>query len=233
MMKKVITTIVSLLLGGLTGFTITLAIMMGKNKIDEAWAQPVSILLYIVLASLFILLVTSLLLIKKLKKVNAQKFVGEQEDLMEEFKYKKFADLNITANTSLILSILAVAISILMSNNSILQIGFILLFIASSIISIFGINLVRKIYPERNLPSVTAKDYENKFMESMDDGEKYVTLQGLYRAHQLFNLFMLISIILAVAFSFFSEQSQMFSITLMCLVMLVVNTSYLVVVRNK
>lgn len=233
MMKKVITTIISLLLGGLTGFTITLAIMMGKNKIDEAWAQPVNILLYIVLAILFILLVTSLLLIKKLKKVNAQKFVGEQEDLMEEFKYKKFADLNITANTSLILSILAVAISILMSNNSILQIGFILLFIASSIISIFGINLVRKIYPERNLPSVTAKDYENKFMESMDDGEKYVTLQGLYRAHQLFNLFMLISIILAVAFSFFSEQSQMFSITLMCLVMLVVNTSYLVVVRNK
>ncbi|MBD7944101.1 DUF3169 family protein [Psychrobacillus sp. Sa2BUA9] len=232
-MKKVITTIISLLLGGLTGFTITLAIMMGKNKIDEAWAQPVNILLYIVLAILFILLVTSLLLIKKLKKVNAQKFVGEQEDLMEEFKYKKFADLNITANTSLILSILAVAISILMSNNSILQIGFILLFIASSIISIFGINLVRKIYPERNLPSVTAKDYENKFMESMDDGEKYVTLQGLYRAHQLFNLFMLISIILAVAFSFFSEQSQMFSITLMCLVMLVVNTSYLVVVRNK
>lgn len=232
-MKKVFTTIISLLLGGLAGFTITLAIMMDKNKIDEAWAQPVNILLYIVLAILLILLVTSLLLIKKLKKVNAQKFVGEQEDLMEEFKYKKFADLNITANTSLILSILAVAISILMSNNSILQIGFILLFIASSIISIFGINLVRKIYPERNLPSVTSKDYEKKFMESMDDGEKYVTLQGLYRAHQLFNLFMLISIILAVAFSFFSEQSQMFSIALMCLVMLVVNTSYLVVVRNK
>lgn len=233
MMKKVFTTIISLLLGGLAGFTITLAIMMGKNKIDEAWAQPVNILLYIVLAILLILLVTSLLLIKKLKKVNAQKFVGEQEDLMEEFKYKKFADLNITANTSLILSILAVAISILMSNNSILQIGFILLFIASSVISIFGINLVRNIYPERNLPSVTSKDYEKELMESMDDGEKYVTLQGLYRAHQLFNLFMLISIILAVAFSFFSEQSQMFSIALMCLVMLAVNTSYLVVVRNK
>ena len=233
MMKKVFTTIISLLLGGLAGFTITLAIMMDKNKIDEAWAQPVNILLYIVLAILLILLVTSLLLIKKLKKVNAQKFVGEQEDLMEEFKYKKFADLNITANTSLILSILAVAISILMSNNTILQIGFILLFIASSVISIFGINLVRKTYPERNLPSVTAKDYENKLLQSMDDGEKYVTLQGLYRAHQLFNLFMLISIILAVAFSFFSEQSQMFSIALMCLVMLVVNTSYLVVVRNK
>lgn len=232
-MKKVFTTIISLLLGGLTGFTITLAIMMGKDGETVAWSQPVNIVLYIILVIILALLVTGLLFIQKLKKVNVQTYDGEQEDLMEEYKYKKFTDLNIAVNISIVLSILAVAVSILMTNNTFFQLSFLFLFIASCAISMYGLNFVRSIYPERNIPSINAKDYEKKYMDSMDDGEKYVTFQGLYKSHQLFNLFMIIGVLLAVAFSFFSEQSQIFSIVLMCLIMLVVNTSYLVVVRNK
>ena len=232
-MKKMFTTIVSLLLGGVAGFTITYAIMMGKDQGREAWDNPVNLILYIVLAMILTLLVIVLVFIKNIKIVNSQTFDGEQEDLMEEYKYKKVADLGIAANISQVLSILAVAVSILMTNNTILQIGFILLFIASWTIPMFSANFIKTSYPERNLPSIQSKDYEQRLMDSMDDGEKYVTLQGLYKSHRLFNLFMLTGISLAVAFSYFSEQSQIFSIAVMCLVLLVVNTSYLVVVRNK
>lgn len=232
-MKKVFTAIISLLVGGVAGFTITFAIMMGKDQVREAWNHPVNLILYIVLAMIVALLAIGLLFIGKIRTLNSQTFDGEQEDLMEEYKYKKVADLNIAANISIVLSILAVAISILMTNNTLLQIGFIILFIASCIILAYGVNFVRLSYPERNIPRIQTKNYEQKLMDSMDDGEKYVTLQGLFKSYQLFNLFMLTGIILAVAFSYFSEQSQIFSIVLMCLVLLVVNTSYLVVVRNK
>lgn len=232
-MKKVFTAIISLLVGGVAGFTITFAIMMGKDQVREAWNHPVNLILYIVLAMIVALLAIGLLFIGKIRTLNSQTFDGEQEELMEEYKYKKVADLNIAANISIVLSILAVAISILMTNNTLLQIGFIILFIASCIILAYGVNFVRLSYPERNIPRIQTKNYEQKLMDSMDDGEKYVTLQGLFKSYQLFNLFMLTGIILAVAFSYFSEQSQIFSIVLMCLVLLVVNTSYLVVVRNK
>lgn len=232
-MKKVFTTIVSLLVGGVAGFTITLAIMMGKDQVQEAWYHPVNLILTIVLVIILTLLVIGLVFIGKIKTVNSQTFDGEQEDLMDEYKYKKVADLNIAANISIALSILGVAVSILMTNNTLLQIGFIFLFIASCLTLVYGINFVRLSYPERNIPRIQAKNYDQQLMDSMDDGEKYVTLQGLFKSHQLFNLFMLTGIILAVAFSYFSDQSQIFSIVLMCLVLLVVNTSYLVVVRNK
>ena len=232
-MKKVFTTIVSLLVGGVAGFTITLAIMMGKDQVQEAWYHPVNLILTIVLVIILTLLVIGLVFIGKIKTVNSQTFDGEQEDLMDEYKYKKVADLNIAANISIALSILGVAVSILMTNNTLLQIGFIFLFIASCLTLVYGINFVRLSYPERNIPRIQAKNYDQQLMDSMDDGEKYVTLQGLFKSHQLFNLFMLTGIILAVAFSYFSNQSQIFSIVLMCLVLLVVNTSYLVVVRNK
>ncbi|MER2261961.1 MAG: DUF3169 family protein [Psychrobacillus sp.] len=232
-MKKVFTTIVSLSVGGVAGFTITLAIMMGKDQVQGAWYHPVNLILYIVLVIILTLLVIGLVFIGKIKTVNSQTFGGEQEDLMDEYKYKKVADLNIAANISIALSILGVAVSILMTNNTLLQIGFIFLFIASCLTLVYGINYVRLSYPERNIPRIQAKNYDQQLMDSMDDGEKYVTLQGLFKSHQLFNLFMLTGIILAVAFSYFSNQSQIFSIVLMCLVLLVVNTSYLVVVRNK
>ena len=82
-MKKVFTTIVSLLLGGVAGFTITFAIMKGKDQVREAWDHPVNLILYIVLAMILTLLVIVLVFIRKIKTVNSQTFEGEQEDLME------------------------------------------------------------------------------------------------------------------------------------------------------
>jgi len=68
----------------------------------------------------------------------------------------------------------------------------------------------------------------------MDDGEKHVALQGLYQAFNLFNLTIIAAIIFTTVYSLGeNNSSQIFSIIVMCLILLFVNGRYLTVVRNK
>lgn len=71
------------------------------------------------------------------------------------------------------------------------------------------------------------------FLSVMDDGERYVALQGLYKAYSFMNAGVIFAILFAVDYSTIVGESQMFSIIVMSLLFLVVNIVYSVTIRKR
>src|SRR5690606_41275333 len=49
--------------------------------------------------------------------------------------------------------------------------------------TLFRSGLMKNMYPERDLPSITDKKYAEKLLNVSDDGEKHIMLGGLYKTH--------------------------------------------------
>lgn len=158
-------------------------------------------------------------------------WMGEKEDQADEIKYKKFADYSLFTNTSIALGLLALSISIISLNVIFIIIGMIVI-IVTTLLSVYMMHLMKHVYPDRNIPNASDPDFAEKMLHISDDGEKHVILEGLYKSYQLFNGAIIFAIVLATTYSIFRE-SQLISIILMVLVMLIVNGRYVLVIRNK
>src|SRR5699024_3996374 len=99
--------------------------------------------------------------------------------------------------------------------------------------SIFFIRLARTVYPERNLPKCSDPNYAENPLDAAEYGEKYVSLLGLYKSYNLLNVILIFAIIGSTGYSIATAKSQMFSIVLMSIALLLVHGRYLLAIRNK
>ncbi|MCQ6560951.1 hypothetical protein [Paenibacillus mendelii] len=58
-------------------------------------------------------------------------------------------------------------------------------------------------------------------------------LNGLYKSYHLLSAAIIIGIAAATFYSLITDDSQLFSIIVMCMILLVVNGRYLLTIRNK
>ncbi|RLL46696.1 DUF3169 family protein [Oceanobacillus piezotolerans] len=220
--------ILQFFISGVAGF-FSVYVLMSFS--DVHFAGEVTVLGLIAIS--IILTALSIFRFQKIKLLNKQNFSGEEEDEVEDRKYKMFADYSLFANISFVLSILALSLSIIVTHNVILTIASLILLIITYFLIHYMTRLMQHVYPERNIPSKSDPDYAQSVLDLADDGEKHVILDGLYKSQGLLNLSLIIAISLATVYSVSGEESQIFSIILMAIVLLVVNGKYLLVIRNK
>src|SRR5690606_15958658 len=99
--------------------------------------------------------------------------------------------------------------------------------------TLFRSGLMKNMYPERDLPSITDKKYAEKLLNVSDDGEKHIMLGGLYKTHITMNSLLLGAIVLLLFYSIASDSSQLFSIFIIVGILAITNTQYQFSIRNK
>ena len=135
-------------------------------------------------------------------------------------------------NTGAIISVLALAFAMIELSLILIAIG-IVMTIASYPLSSYMMHLMKKAYPERDLPDISDTDYSKKLLEISDEGERHLMLEGLYKVYQFANEAFLFAIIGIALYSVVSGDSQLFSKIVISIILLIMNGMYAFSVRNK
>ena len=189
-----------------------------------------SILLLLLSVGLIIFVsLTSNILLKK----NKQQAKNLNEDELDRFKYNTFNQLTAASTTALVMSLVALAIQILNAEIMWLIITSGVIFIITVILSIFVGGIINSLYPERNLPNPSDKDYADKLFEASDDGEIHVMAKGLYRSTQLTMTLLFISMVAMILYSIITEDSQVFSIIIIGLIIIINQVKYAKEIKER
>ena|SRR5699024_11680645 len=219
-----------MLIGGVVGFFGVL-FFLSINDIDFIkYSDTVVVVLYIIS---FILLVIGYALNRQIDQLNNRSYEGDEEDEVEVIKYRKFSDYGLLVNSSIVFSLLGLCMTIItMRNITLIVIGMVLIIIGYYL-QMFIINLVQKVYPDRNLPDASDPKYAEKLLEASDEGERHVMLHGFYKSYHLLNVLLVFAMVGSTIYSVATENSQVFSIILMSIVLLLTHGRYVLSIRNK
>src|SRR5699024_6373809 len=131
----------------------------------------------------------------------------EAEDENERIQYLKFVDGMFSAQTGVVLSVLILSIAIIFQ----LSVPIIAIAIAAIIISNLVVTRLLKVNhdmnQDRDLPDINDPDYSRKLLQSSDEGEKYVILEGLYKTYSHTNLYLILAVVAATIYSLLSGTS--------------------------
>lgn len=221
--------ILKLLAAALVGFVIAY-LMLSTGEGNFIHSNTLVINLY---AIVFIMLVSSYVIYRRIDKLNNKTFKGEEEDEVGDLKYRKFNDYSLLIQSSSILSILGVSIALSTKMNVYLIVIGMIYIIITYFLQYNMTRLMQKVYPERNLPDLSDPEYTEKIFQASDEGERYVMLEGLYKAYSLFNVLLVFAIVAATIYSMTTNNSQIFSIFLMSIVLFLTNGKYVLTIRNK
>lgn len=230
-MKKVFKINGQLIIGALIGFFGMLAVLQVDFRIDlSAYAYPGNI---VILAIGIALAVFSVYRYFNIRNLATQELTGDEEDAAEERMYRQYSDASLSSNLAMLLSLASLSLSALTTQPAwILVTGIILVFFSFGMSFILP-NLIQKMYPERQLPSVSDTNYADKLLIASDDGERHIMLGGLYKTYLTMNSLLLGAIVLLLFYSMVSESSQLFSIFIVVIILAITNTQYQLSVRNK
>ena len=179
------------------------------------------------------LIIFSLYGFVKIKSEAKRHVTGDEEDERDAYLYKRYSDIMLAASIAMYFSILMLAlVAVTDQHNAFIFISFALLLVSISLNILYS-GLVSVIYPDRNLPSLNDKQYAKKLLEVSDEGERHVMLHGMYRAYSNLNALLLLSLFLFIGYSVISGVSQLFSIVIIVLILVITNTQYMLTIRNK
>lgn len=225
-MKQIIFIILSAAAGFLTSI-----LVLNNFSIDfNLYAEPIQIGLLVIIV---VLLLLSLIKFTQIKNLSKKEVVGDEEDEVDILKYKGFTDFSLFSNSSFVLSILTVCISAITNSEMIYVVLGIAAVIVSYIFSILTTYLLKWAYPDREMPKVSDKKYADKLLAISDEGERHIMLIGLYKSYYFVTFALVIAIILATLYSVSSGHSQLFSIIIMSIVLLLTHGKYGLSIRNK
>lgn len=220
-----------LIIGALIGFFGMLAVLDGDFRIDlSPYAYPGNLVILAVGAAFAVFSAYRYISIRNLAK---QDLSGDEEDAAEGRMYRQYTDASLSSTLAMLFSLASLSLTALTAQPVWLMILGIVLIAFSFTISSILPGLTKKMYPERDLPSLSDKQYAEKLLNVSDDGEKHVMLGGLYKTHITMNSLLLGAIVLLLFYSMASDSSQLFSIFIIVGILAITNTQYLFSIRNK
>lgn len=189
-------------------------------------------LLHLVNGSVLVLLATGYYYFMRIKKSSTYVVTGEAEDNLLDKQYQRAIIVSAVINGAFILSLSAMAIGFIMVRERAPAIP--LLSFTLLVISVLSTAIVMKstalANPSRPIPNWTQED---AVFEAMDEGERYIALKAYYKVYKVLTCLLLASILIAMYYSVLTEHSQIISIMLMTVLLLVMSGSYLAVLRRE
>ncbi|MFL0435428.1 DUF3169 family protein [Bacillus pumilus] len=224
-------TVYKMLLGALLGFLgayCLLAAEFEMTLLDVAFEAT------LVISGLTIVLIVYCFSgISRMKKRVSFSVSGDEEDELEAKQYRTFTDSTLANTVSTILSIIAIGMAIVTELPIWLILVNVALFIITIISSYVALSVLKLVYPNRNLPSPTDKDYNKKLLAISDEGEKHVMLGGLFHTYQMMNILLTNAMFILIVYSLGANHSQLFSIIVIGVVLILLNANYMFRIRNR
>ncbi|VDG97781.1 DUF3169 family protein [Sporosarcina sp. ZBG7A] len=219
------------LLGAVVGFVVMYMTLSFQMDFDfYTIAFQVNVILTALTIVLLLYIGLSILQMRKKSDANVS---DDEEDERDIWLYKKFSDTNMLVMATIIIGIVATSISLITGQPTWLELISTVTVIIAFILSISVSSLVNKFYPDRNLPSVSEKDYAKKLLAASDEGERHVMLEGLYRSFNLLNGTLILALFLLAVYSIGTGVSQLFSIFVIAIILLGANAKYFLLIRKK
>ena len=223
-------TLIQMLIYAVFGFITAILLLKGFSFDFTLYAFPAVISIFVII---LIMLVRCFVIYNRIKKLKGKDVQGDEEDEVDMLIYKIFTDYSFLTSTSTTLSVLALCISLITNQPLSITILSIIAIVVSYIFTMSMTILLPMVYPDRNLPGLSEKNYAEKLLEASDEGERHVILIGLYKSYNLFTLALIIAILLATFYSISTGTSQLFSIIVMVIVLLLGHGKYCLAIRNK
>lgn len=224
-----------MLIYGAIGFAVgylTLELLYGRNTGDTLdifyfWFSIAMIVLTILL--LIYAFVRRRQLIKLTKDENRQM----NEDDFDAYSYNAFNVISVATAVPLVLSLMSLAIQTMAAESVWLILLTIVLLITSITMNLRASMLANIIYPDRNLPEVGDKKYSQKLLAASDEGELFVMAKALYSSWTLTTTMLFFGLILMTFYSIITSESQIFSIIIIGLVMIINQLKYSYEIKEK
>ena len=227
-MKKLI---FSLLIGAIVGWGI------GWAATSKSFTLPlyeISFELSIIFTAIALLLVVSTIYYtQKIKRLAATNVDGDEEDAREQLLNKLYSDVTLGTTIAMVLGLVAFSVTVITEQPIPLILAASAVTLLAAIYSLKSPALMKFVQPYRDFPSITDNNYAKKLFAMSDEGERDTMLQGLYAAFTLGNAMLIFAIIACVFYSVLTEESQMFSILVLALIIVVMNTCYMLKVCNR
>ncbi len=166
-----------------------------------------------------------------LKKLSGQT-TEELTDEQDRNRYIALADASLISNIAFYLSIFYIAYTVVIQDNFLFICLSLVALILSYVLLIHSYEIGRTVYKERNLPGLGSNKMEQKLLDVMDDGEKHIAFLGLSKVYNFLLSGLLFGIIICIGYSYVSDESQMFSIIVMCLLAAIAQIIYSVSIRK-
>lgn len=155
------------------------------------------------------------------------------EDELDRYMYRKYADTSLSIQTGLVLSILVMGVAIIQQTDAWIYIASGITMIAALLFLFLLPTLLPVMYPERNLPSSNEPDFADKLLRVSDEGERHVMLEGLYKTFNTMNATLLIGLIVLMMYSISTGDGQIFGMVVIAATLIISNVKYVLSIRNK
>ena len=223
--------LVQALISAVVGFFAMYTVLSMRDKGDISWPTTEIIIIALIISfiSLLITVVGTLQITASTKK----KVEGDEEDEYEKWVYKKYSDTTLASIISSTLSLFTASVGIISNVHVTLMILPFVLIVFNFALQPFTYNALCKVYSYRAFPAWTDKKYAEKILALTDEGERHVMFEGLQKAYSSINVLLPLAIILLMFYSSFSGQSQFFSILILTIILIYVNTRYILAIRSS
>lgn len=230
-MKFTLKMILYAAIGFVVGY-VTLELLYGRNTGDTLdvvyfWLSNVMIVLAI------LLLIYAFVRRRTLIKLTKDKNRKMNDDDFDVYSYNAFNAISIATSIPLVLSLIALAIQTMAAESVWLIVLTIILLFVSTIMNLLASTLANIIYPDKDLPEVGDKKYSQKLLEASDEGELFIMAKALYSSTSLTSLLLFFAMILMIFYSFVTSESQIFSIIIIGLIMIINQLKYSYEIREK
>lgn len=178
-------------------------------------------------------IVYNTLLIINIKKLDRLSVNGMEEDQVNQQIYRKFSDTILVNNLAQIFAMLTLASTAIFDLGYPFLLDSFILLVVSFILTAESTKVGKLVYPDCPLPDLGDLKYTDRLLEVADDGEKHVIFQGMYKSFNLTQITLLLGLFASIIYSLVTGLSQMFSIVAIAVIFIIMNSRYLLAIRNK
>ena len=230
-MKFTLKILMSAVIGFAVGY-LTLEVLYGRSS--EGTLETI----YFWMSIAMIVISIVLLVFAFIRRRNLMRMIktgnhSMSEDDFDIYSYNSFNLLTIATSVSLVLSLMALAIQSMAAEALWLVIVTVVLFFVSFYMNLKASSLINVIYPDKDLPEPGDKKYGQKLFDASDEGELFIMAKGLYSTWNLTTALLFFAIVLMIFYSVITSESQIFSIIITGLIMIVSQLKYSYEIREK
>lgn len=187
----------------------------------------------VMLTASIVLAVISVYLYRQLKTVSSDYTKYMDMDAYDIYRYNKYNDLQVVNTMAMMMSIMSLAIFMIIEYHFMLILISGITYLVVLYLSIVQTGIISKLYPERDLPKPGDKKYTEKLLEVSDEGERHIILNGLYKTHNFVLAGLFMGIVVLIFYSIITGESQIFSIILIGVILIISQLKYSLEIREK
>lgn len=169
----------------------------------------------------------------QLKKRASNRDDNTDEDELDRYMYRKYADISLSIQTGLVLSLLIMGVALALEMDAWIYLAAGFTMVAALVFLSLLSTLLPVMYPERDLPTSKESNFAGKLLQASDEGERHIMLEGLYKTFNTMNATLLIGLVLLMMYSIGTGDDQIFGMVVVAAALIISNVKYVLSIRDK